>query len=284
MRNADGTGETTKLLKIPEYAYHFYWLDSSVFMFQDTGGIATITLDGKRSVIAKTKNGETASFYVLGPILLADGTVGYYEAPQGKMIWETEKRIFKVIKHGILPPDSSLKQMIALEHVRNLPEYVNEGIWLESLDGTIKKKISSYRYYDSPVLSPDGRKILVVGGTRCDVSVLDLGGEGFCVGKKSIIPVNPKDTTFIRGEVDGIPLWSPDSKRIAYAYVRYRSVSEDNVEIVGSELYIENPDGTNRVQINIPDGNPTGPVWSPDGSRIACTDRLTTKIFVIELK
>jgi Tol biopolymer transport system component len=284
MRNADGTGEIENLFKIPEYAIHFFWLDSSVFMFQDTDGIATMTLYGKKSVIAKINRGDTASFYISFLKFLSDGTVGYYEIPRGKVIWETEKRIFRVIKPGKLPTNLMLKQMLVVEHIRNLPEYVNEGIWLESVDGIIKKKITSYRYFHSPVLSPDGRKILVTNGVKCDVGVLDLNGEETCVGKKSIVPVDLKDTTFIWGEVDGIPFWSSDSKRIAYAYERYKSTGEDNLEIVGSELYIENPDGTNRIQISIPDGNPTGPVWSPDGSRIACTDRFTAKIYVITLK
>jgi Tol biopolymer transport system component len=287
MRNADGTGEIRKLFKIPKYAIHFHWLDSSVFMFQDTGGIATISLDAKRSVIAKTMREKTAPFHISNPIFLPDGTVGYYELPPWKHIWETEKRVFRVIKQGKLSPDLSLKQKVALEHARYVPQDIDEGIWLESVDGSMKKMISSYKYYSFPVLSPDGTKILVECNAKCDkqiVCVLNLEGHETCVGKESINPLDPHDTTFIRGCVDGIPIWSPDGVQIAYAYERYRSVSEHNVQIVGSELYVESPDGTNRRQITVPDGAPTGPVWSPDGSRIACTDRFTSKIYVIKLK
>jgi Tol biopolymer transport system component len=54
---------------------------------------------------------------------------------------------------------------------------------------------------------------------------------------------------------------------------------------VESDIYIENADGSDRMRVtDTPDIREGGPVWSPDGQRIACTDGRTAKIYVIKLK
>jgi Tol biopolymer transport system component len=302
LANADGTGEIKKLFEMPKTAYRYYWLDSTEFLFQERelvrenekgrllytiDRITAITLNGQKKLIVKVirEPNRSAPFHISAPIFLPDGTVGYYEVPPGKRIWETENMVFKVIKQGKLYPDSAMKQMIAFEHDLSVPLHIDRSIWLESVDGSIKKKISSCDHCSFPKLSPDGTKIVVMCGGKCAACVLDLDGNEICVGKEDVRSIDSLDSARIEWGVYGVPTWSPDSKKLAYSYVKSKSPSEHDVYVVGSDLYMENPDGTGRVQLtDTPDRAEGTPVWSPDGTKIACDDFLNSKVYVIRLK
>ena len=302
LANADGEGEIQELFEIPKTAYRYHWLDSNEFVFQERelvreneegrllytiDRITAITLNGQKRLIAEVirETDRSIPFDISAPMFLPDGTVGYYEVPPGKRIWETENSAFKVIKQGKLPSDSALKQMIAFKHDLSVPGHIDRSIWLQSVDGSIKKKISSCDHCSFPKLSPDGTKILVVCGGKCAVCVLDLDGNEICVGKEDVRSVDPSDSARIEWGVGGLPTWSPDSKKIAYPYVKSKSPSEHDVYIVGSDLYMENPDGTGRLQLTDTSDKAEGnPVWSPDGTKIACDDFLSSKVYVIKLK
>jgi Tol biopolymer transport system component len=302
LANADSTGGIKKLFEMPKTAYRYYWVDSTEFLFQERelvrengegkllqtiDRITAITLNGqKRSIVEVVREPDrSAPFHISAPIFLPDGTVGYYEVPPGKRLWETENMVFKVIKQGKLSPDSTLKQIIAFDHDLSVPGHIDRSIWLQSVDGSIKKRISSCDHCSFPKLSPDGTKILVMCGGKCAACVLDLDGNEICVGKEDVRSIDPLDSASIEWGVYGVPTWSPDNKKIAYAYVKSKSPDEHNVYIVSSDLYMEDPDGTGRLQLtNTPDKAEGNPVWSPDGRKIACDDFISSRVYVILLK
>ncbi|HVP36907.1 MAG TPA: hypothetical protein VMT04_07930, partial [Terriglobales bacterium] len=107
---------------------------------------------------------------------------------------------------------------------------------------------------------------------------VDLQGNYTCIGKKGV-----EDKDVSSGAI-GPPQarWSPDGKKIAYMYMTGKG---EQLETIGSDIYIENPDGTDRIRVtNTPDEFEVYPVWSPDGTKIACTGYYSHKIYVINIE
>ena len=119
-----------------------------------------------------------------------------------------------------------------------------------------------------PELSPDGTKIAAII-MRGDIIVLDINGDELAnLGRGDI---------FKRGLTG---CWSPDSKKIAYELTK-----ENEYNVIASELYVVNWDGTDKQQItNTSDEIEMYPQWSPEGSRILCWSYNTGNIFVIKLE
>jgi len=268
--DSSGKGEITKIspLKIK----HYEWLSDSELVASEweygrIKGRQTVTtrlkkasLDGKIEIIRETH----PTFEDPAPnkpskfIVLRDGTVGYYEdlhALRGGPF-------FKVITHGRLKPVEAEKQII-VAGIKG-----ETGVWLVSADRSIKKKVTEkgYRFVQ---ISPDGCKF-IGNNSRGDVIVFDTTGYEIAnLGRGEILSEGRSGN------------WSPDSKKIAY-----NLATDDGHYILTSDLFLTNCNGSGKVQItDTQDELEFGPVWSPDGSKIAYwTGDPNWEVFIVRLK
>lgn len=106
---------------------------------------------------------------------------------------------------------------------------------------------------NSPMLSPDGRKI-VFKEYRGPIRVINTDGTGL-VRIESIASV-----------LGGSPVWSPDGSKIAF-----RSDADSNSDTWDPDIFVANADGSGQpVNVtNTPTWNEQDPSWSPDGKRFA---------------
>ncbi len=284
LANSDGTGGIQKITTVN--ALDFQWMDDSTFVYwsQDsqTKGriIGTVRLNGEKNTLV---SGEGRIQVEAPPVFLQDGTIGFYKKGSGGEI------IFEVEKEGTLSPDSALKQLQAKIAFEN--SYVMYGdIWLVSVDGSTKKRITTNKRFSFPEVSPDGRKILAhkVPGKDPYLGqgdyVIDLQGNETYVGDKDVwIPVYDSTGKILYNDIEGsvgsLSKWSPDGAKIVYMY------QKTNYEDLGtSDIVIKNADGTGRFQIETTDEIEEGPVWSPDGTMIACQTYRTNKIRIFKLR
>jgi len=267
--DADGEGEIQRI--VHRWLWSFDWMSDSTFVVSEKIPwnpkgkgrghkfiIETVDMRGQVEVVVEDSIPglpELYDFSYLGaPFVLRDGTVGYYEVHEHL---DEETKIFRTIKQGKLKPEKVKKQLRAV-----LKPDPWGAIWVESLDGTIRKRVSKgAATWIFPELSPDG-KILFAKNHRAEIIIIDLEGN-----------------ILANLGMGGCVRWSPDGKRIAFCIQE-----ESHYDIVASELYVINVDGTGRIQItDTPNEVETGPAWSPDGTKIACGSHSSGKIFVIEL-
>jgi Tol biopolymer transport system component len=116
--------------------------------------------------------------------------------------------------------------------------------------------------------SPDGSKLAFTSNRDGDsFEIYTMNADGSNVQR---LTTNMTD--------DFQPAWSPDGTRIAYTHggscltiltkPQRRSPADD--EPCVAYIFLMNSDGSNQVKVSTMAGE-TGPVWSPDGSRIAFT-------------
>ena len=284
--DADGKAEIQKIAQLRPRTLD--WMSDSSFVMSEKkswgqegkaeGHILAIkTVDMKGQVHTIRRDSivvvPTSDYltYPSTPVILNDGTVGYYEIhekPGG------ETKIFKTIKLGKLKPDSTLKQMIVTTE-----GYPTAGeIRLESVDRTVKKKITPGKKYLFPILSPDNTKILAgVSGYSAGVVILNLNGEvirDLDVDAREISP-----GLIAGGDIVGAA-WSPDSRKLLYIWI-----VEDGHSIHDQDIYMVNVDGTGKVAIAAtPNDIEKDASWSPDGKRIAYRSETSGTIFVVKLK
>ena len=280
VKSADGKGEIQKIVQLEPWT--FDWMNDSDFVISEKIPwapegkgrghkfiIETVNMRGQMQLIREDSiPGIPESKYISyigAPMILADGTVGYYEIHEKP---EGETKIFRIIEGGKLKPEIALKQM----------QTAGEG--LESIDGTIRKKIPIDKKYSFLKLSPDGTKILAVfASNSSDLAILDTNGNELRKLGLGFTEISPG---IFAGGASSRAQWSPDSKKIVYTWL---VESEQHPEAETSDLYIINADGTGKTQItNTPSEAEHDPVWSPDGSKIAYHTDNTGKVFVIKVK
>jgi hypothetical protein len=283
VKRADGKGEIKRVAEIhPDF---FEWMSDSEFVVYEREypkaesiavmprlNIKRITIDGRVTpVVRDTTFSKTSPPKITKPKVLSDGTIGYYECKGGYQDWECKN--FRIIKQGKLKPDSALKQMIAITVPIEISSAWGE-IWLESVDRTVRKKITPGKEYLFPELSPDGTKIIADYGPAA--FVLDLNGNVILdLGKYRPQTTLPNCLAYI---VDA--QWSPDAKKILY-YVEV----EDGHEVYDMDIYLINTDGMGNMKIAAtPEEREAGASWSPDGTKIAYINGTTGKIYVVKIK
>lgn len=276
--DAEGKGETQKIVQLTPWT--FEWMSDSAFVVSEKEPwspgekgrghkfcIKTINLKGQVQTIRQDSiivvpQSEYLT-YPSTPVILKDGTVGYYEIhekPEGK------ENLFKIIKEGNLKPGAALKQM----------RLVGEG--LESIDGSIKKRLPIDKKYGFLKLSPDNTKILAgVLGPSAGIVILNLKGEVLTDLDVDAREISPG--LFAGGERVGAT-WSPDSKKILYSLT-----TTDGHYVYDKDIYMVNADGTGKVPIAAtPNDIEKDASWSPDGRKIAYRSETSGKIFVVKLK
>lgn len=102
----------------------------------------------------------------------------------------------------------------------------------------------------SPMLSPDGRRIVFVSDRDGNREIYVMNADG---NEPINLTRNPAE--------DWTPAWSPDGKRIAFASFRDRNW----------EIYVMNADGSKPERLTNHNAIDYGPSWSPDGRHIAFT-------------
>lgn len=282
--DADGKGEIQKVAEIrPNF---FEWMSDSEFVVfekeypkaetlatRPTLRIRRIFIDGRATTIVHdTTFSKTSSPKITKPMVLPDGTVGYYECKGGYQDWECKE--FKIVKQGKLKPDSVKKQWRCV-----IIPYPTGDVWLESIDKSLKRQVTSgdQKYY-FPRLSPDNTKILA-GASRYSAGLVILNLTGEVLTDLDVDAREISPGLIAGGDIVGAA-WSPDSKKLLYIWI-----VEDGHSIHDQDIYMVKVDGTGKVPIAVtPDEIERDASWSPDGTKIAYRNETSGKIFVVKLK
>ena len=103
-------------------------------------------------------------------------------------------------------------------------------------------------------ISPDGRKIAFGAFTEVDSELHIMNADGS----------NPTVLTNTPGIYYGVPIWSPDSRKILFDYYYVYGCCQRR-----NTIHLMNADGSNEIDLTNITNQTYGPAWSPDGEKIA---------------
>jgi Tol biopolymer transport system component len=225
-----------------------------------------VTLNGEEKII---QEGKRAS----APCRLREGLIVYYRdgepydiLTQTKVDKDTLANLLTVVSHFPHVYDPITKK----------PKYEDTDIWIESLDGSFKKRVTYGKSYYFPQLSPDGTKILAKK-PNFGLVVLNLNGDETEVASGSGEVIS---SGVFKGIIGSTAQWSPNDSLIVYVETR-----ETGEEVLGSELFVTTAEGMEKRQLtDTPDETETDPIWSPDGDKIVYWTENSGKIYVTKIK
>jgi TolB protein len=135
-------------------------------------------------------------------------------------------------------------------------ELEDDGVWRIELGSGEARKVLGAGFAD-PVVSPDGRRVAVVGvleqddrDTVSELFVANVDGTGL------------RRLTSDGGGHYAEAVWSPDGSSLAASW-------EPAGGVLAFDVYRVDASDGSRVRLTDWDGWDSSPVWSPDGSRIA---------------
>lgn len=133
------------------------------------------------------------------------------------------------------------------------------GVYKMNTDGSGQQLLTPQnKSFGNPVVSPNGSKIAITSINRNGSQIFVMNSDGSNL-KQITFTVSPEyyDTGYPR---DGNcnPVWSPDSKKIAY--VSYENGSPD--------IFSINPNGTGKKRLTDTPLRDENPAWTKDGNHI----------------
>ena len=144
--------------------------------------------------------------------------------------------------------------------------------YVMNVDGSRQRRLTTPAFsFSPPVWSPDGRRIAFVSGRGPCIETNHLRGLPDGTSDVDISVANADGSglrTVTSGPgVDCAPAWSPDGEKIAFTRSLVRREG-DKVVGVDFDVYVVNADGSEERKLTR-DAQSFGPIWSPDGRKIA---------------
>ncbi len=165
--------------------------------------------------------------------------------------------------HKELSNDHSFSLLYSQTETNRRSLYISDAL------GKKRLKIGSFTSSDGyPAISPDGKRIVFYGkydrNKTWSIHTVDLDGSNF------------KRLTEVKHVWDSAPVWSPDGKSIVFAR-EYKDKNGNWQE----EIWIMNPDGSNKKQIKALKGR--SPEFMKDGRLLFQTKASPSQISIANL-